>query len=359
MPAQYACGSYVLPTTFPPEIVYSWDNLNLYPSPGGLCAALTQSWQRQIPTAHFSYYLSGEGLNTRCHIETRENGPFVTEGTLQYVKGLCPSGYRLQNGFVCGPVDPDAPPSACPNDGSPDPFANLGRPESCDASSGIPVLVGNPINARTGNKYQEEADYVGAGAFPLAFIRHYNSYPVGKPSLGPRWRHHYDRQVLVEDATHVAVIRPAGQAYEFAQVNGAWHSTTDQIDRLQQTGTGWMLRTAADETETYNARGQLVSITDRAGRIQSLSYSDTATPPDIAPEPGLLLKVTDPVGRSLRFTYDAFSRIATMTDPAGQAYRYSYQGSSAMGAVGPLIAVAFDATATPTSAARTPSSTTF
>jgi RHS repeat-associated protein len=337
---QYACGSYVPPADFPPKTVYTFDHINLFPSPGGLCAEVARSGQEYMPSWQISSYLTWNGSDAQCHV-VGYNGPLDTFAPMLYSKGICPEGYRLVNGYLCGPINPAAPPTVCPTDGSPDPFANLGRPESCDAASGIPILVGNPINARTGNKYQEETDYLGAGAFPLAFIRHYNSYAVARPTLGPRWRHHYDRQVVVEDATHVAVIRPAGQAYEFALTNGAWRSTTDQVDRLQQTSTGWVLQTAADETETYTAAGQLVSITDRAGRVQSLSYSDGSTPLTVAPEQGLLLRVTDPVGRALSFTYDAFSRIATMTDPAGQVYRYSYLPSSSTGAVGPLSAVTY------------------
>ncbi|MDZ4152041.1 MAG: DUF6531 domain-containing protein, partial [Methylicorpusculum sp.] len=67
---------------------------------------------------------------------------------------------------------------------------NLGQ-LACGAVSG-----GNPINIGTGNKYQLESDYQGAGDFPLVFERTYNS---NKSTFSERfgassgWRHSYER----------------------------------------------------------------------------------------------------------------------------------------------------------------------
>ena len=40
------------------------------------------------------------------------------------------------------------------------------------------------------------------------------------------------------------------------------------------------------------------------------------------------MRVTDPFGRTLTFTYDAADRIATLTDPAGGVYTYSYDAKN-------------------------------
>ena len=84
--------------------------------------------------------------------------------------------------------------------------------------------------------------------------------------------------------------------------------------------------------ERYNSNGRLISITDRSGRTQTLTYSCTTvsascpvvTPASIAPAAGLLIRVSDYAGRSLSFTYNAKFQLTTLTDPAGHVTRYGY-----------------------------------
>lgn len=214
-------------------------------------------------------------------------------------------------------------------------------PGSCNANAS----VGNPIHAGTGNKYQQETDYVGTGTFPLQLTRSYNS--AGNPAVamvGTFWRTNYDRSVRLDDTNPnlmaASVYRPDGSMYVFAYSTGSYSSAdTDISHRLVNTldaagvRTGWKYTSEAVETELYDLAGKLLSITNRAGLTQTLSYSDATTPTSIAPRPGLLIQVTDPFGRTLNFTYDAAGKLATMIDPAGQMYRYSYNTSGMLAAV--------------------------
>ena len=159
-------------------------------------------------------------------------------------------------------------------------------------------------------------------------MRHYNSQFTYASPLGLSWRHHYDRQVLLQDATHVTVVRPNGQAFEFVLSGGTWTSSINLTDKLQSITGGWQLHTQADETETYNASGRLLSIANRAGLTQTLVYSTAATPASVAPRPGLLITVIDPAGRQLAFTYDLRSLVKTMTDPAGNVFQYAYNNQA-------------------------------
>jgi hypothetical protein len=86
-----------------------------------------------------------------------------------------------------------------------------GPPRECNGS--------NPICGGTGNKYEREIDYVGAGVFPLRFERHYNSAWPEARALGARWRSHYDRE-LATTATPAAITRPEGQAFLFHRRRG-------------------------------------------------------------------------------------------------------------------------------------------
>src|SRR4051812_7282473 len=198
----------------------------------------------------------------------------------------CPTGFQLDAQANCAQNPAFVGPNPYANVGA-DVQPGLGR----DGVTGDAIFVASAIHAHTGNKYQREVDFEGAGAFPLTFVRHYNSQFTYASPLGLSWRHHYDRQVLFQDATHAAVVRPNGQAFEFVLSGGTWTSSIDLTDKLQSIAGGWQLRTQADETETYDATGRLLSIANRAELTQTLVYSTAATPASVAPRAGLLLAV--------------------------------------------------------------------
>ncbi|HTT40132.1 MAG TPA: DUF6531 domain-containing protein, partial [Burkholderiales bacterium] len=185
------------------------------------------------------------------------------------------------------------------------------RPNRCDP--------GNPINAATGNKYQIETDYVGAGVHPLIFQRYYNSatgFSTGV--IGAHWRHSYERSIIWRGNTAV-VMRPDGKQYVFRQSGPDWVGDPDVMDSLSRTDSSWTYTTApSNEVETYDASGQLMSISDRAGITQRL---------DRDPH-GRLLSVTHLLtGARLVFVYDSLGDIAAISDPAGNTFTYAYEDS--------------------------------
>jgi YD repeat-containing protein len=190
-----------------------------------------------------------------------------------------------------------------------------GAPRECNGS--------NPICGSSGNKYQREVDYQGAGVFPLRFERHYNSAWAEERMLGAYWRMTYDRQ-LTAGADQVALTRPDGRAFRFTRVGESWIAeadVTERLERLSEGGvfTGWRYTTADDEIEVYDTQGRLVALADRAGLSQTLAYD----------EQGRLATVTHTLsGGTLRFTYDAVNRLSTLTDPGGGVYRYAYDANN-------------------------------
>jgi RHS repeat-associated protein len=185
-----------------------------------------------------------------------------------------------------------------------------------DPNKPCPEPTGNPINPLTGNKYQVETDYAGAGTYPLRFERYYNSNTgFGSGRLGARWRHTFDRSISVSGA-NATVTRPDGKRFVFTQSGADWVAPADVMDKLVQTGGGWTYTAAPnDEAETYDAAGRLVSIANRAGVAHNLAYDGS----------GRLATVTHSVsGGTLAFAYDVANRIVSMTDPAGKVFKYAY-----------------------------------
>jgi YD repeat-containing protein len=250
-----------------------------------------------------------------------------------YKDGFCDYG-GTWNGTNCS----NAP--ACPSGQTRNPITGACgfSPKSNGPTCGADIA--NPINAGTGNKWQHETD-VPHSAFGLGFDRYYNAITTANPSpLGAGWRHAYSRSSTIQSSgSWVAVQRNDGKAYNFQLSAGLWVADADVPDRLEElkdsanVRTGWRYTTADQSVETYTAAGTLVSIADRSGLTQTLAYSDASTPITVAPAAGLLLRVTDPFGHQLNFTYDSSNRIATLTDPAGGVYHYAYDANNNLVAV--------------------------
>ncbi|MDD1620236.1 MAG: DUF6531 domain-containing protein, partial [Methylococcaceae bacterium] len=195
------------------------------------------------------------------------------------------------------------------------PFKNAGPPSG-------PLCKGNPINIGTGNKYQPETDYQGAGDFPLSFERSYNSEPsTFSAGFGPGsgWRHNYERSISIGSASAAALYRRAnGITYIFTLVDTNWQSDADINLKLSgSAATGWQLTGEDGSVETYDATGKLLSIKSLGGATHTLTYTS-----------GLLTSITHSNGRSLTLGYDSASRLSTLTDPSGGVTRYGYNATT-------------------------------
>jgi RHS repeat-associated protein len=192
-------------------------------------------------------------------------------------------------------------------------------------------LEGNPCDPATGNKIQVEVDYVGSGPFPLRFVRTYNWRSQGLGgNLGPKWRHNYDRRLIVNETLDgIGVFRDDGAVVKFQRDGASWTADADVTDKLEELAVGgWTLTSSGgDLVETYDAAGKLLAITNRAGLTQTLSYFTTG------PNAGALEKVTDHFGRTVRFAYTARNHLLSLTDPDGKVIEYDYDASARLGTV--------------------------
>jgi RHS repeat-associated protein len=205
---------------------------------------------------------------------------------------------------------------------------------------------GNPVDPTIGNKFLSATDYEGSGPFQLRWTRAYNSLVTRPGAMGAKWVHSYQRALLLDpDVPSVSLLRPDGSVLSFATSNGidylADADVPDRVVALRDIGgqiTGWRYEVASgDEVELYSPEGRLLSVANRVGLTHTLSYTDgSGTPPDggviegtATPLPaGLLLRVSDPFGRSLGFGYDSKKRVVRVTDPAAGNYRYAYDAAS-------------------------------
>jgi RHS repeat-associated protein len=179
------------------------------------------------------------------------------------------------------------------------------------------TYVGDPVNAATGNVFESETDYSGASSFRLRLVRYYNSQFTGNGSFGANWTHQWDAKLLITDG-FISAIRNNQKTLIFWRNGGITYPTRNVNAQLTAVAGGWDYRNGQDGLEHYDYSGRLLSITNRAGLTQTLSYSADGT----------LASVSDPFGRTLSFDYDSNKRIIRATDPSGGVYTYSYDAKN-------------------------------
>jgi len=192
--------------------------------------------------------------------------------------------------------------------------------------------VGNPVSVANGVKTETETDYSGSGPFPLRYVRSYLSYlPNGSP-IGHKWNSNYHLRLRFPEGSTamtapeaVMVQGEEGGWHQFVYRGGAYTVNADIPNQLQRITDGlgrttqWHLRDNEDELRIYDADGRLMSIANRTGLRHTLVYSAD----------GLLERVDDDLGRSLRFEYDPLTRqVSALIDPEQRRIRYAYDNGA-------------------------------
>ena len=199
------------------------------------------------------------------------------------------------------------------------------------------MCKGNPIDIMTGTKVQNEIDYAGSGPFPIRFERAYDSriaYQTYQGSshqeyftpIGIGWTATYFQSITsASDAVWkgARVLRPNGRRLYYNESGGvmsAQPGVVEQLIKLVDTSgnlTGWKFVLPDDTTETYDANGRLISIRNRAGLTQTVTYSGDSPRPQ---------SVSDDFGHTITFGYDSslMPRLQTITLPDGNQVSFSY-----------------------------------
>jgi RHS repeat-associated protein len=176
----------------------------------------------------------------------------------------------------------------------------------------------NPINGSTGNKFQEETDYVGTEQLPIIFRRYYNSF-YGS------WTHSLNYHLSII-STEAFIYRPDGKTLNFKLIGNRWMADGDindkllqQIDPISKSQIGWIyVLDYSGVSEYYDLSGNIIKVISRNGNEHDFAYDSS----------GFLSSVTDMLSsRSLKFSYDAIGNLTSLTDPAGNCYLYGYDSS--------------------------------
>lgn len=190
-------------------------------------------------------------------------------------------------------------------------------------STGLTTGHSDPVNIATGNMFERVTDYATVGTNPLAFTRYYNSQNYTRnlyaSTLGPNWRHNYDRYIRDVSATQATAEREDGQVVNFTLVSSVWTPDADMDWKLTKSGSTWTLTGPDDVVETYteaSGKGTLNSIAWPNGYSQTLTYTS-----------GQLTSVSDSYSRTLTLSYTG-SDLTGVSTPDAATLTYGYTATS-------------------------------
>ena len=215
---------------------------------------------------------------------------------------------------------------------------------------------GSPVNCATGDFWHTFTDALVAGPSPyLDLSRTYNSLVASiKGSFGYGWSSSYTMHLVFDSTTgDVTVCQENGSIVTFTPNSTGTYSAPPRVDAtlVQNSDGSYSLTRDKWETFTFNSSGcptseqdvsdykttlpcnsvgQLISVTDFAGRSLDFTYSanglvSSVTDPMVRATTykydsnGNLISATDPMGRVTSFTYNVDHLLLTMTDPMGHA----------------------------------------
>jgi len=206
-------------------------------------------------------------------------------------------------------------------------------------TSGQPVGA-DPVVLSAGNYIQEHVDLKMTGkGFPFEFKRFYNSKfgdQTGLP-LGFGWTHSYNDRIN-NTGTNVLAIRGDGSTWTFFPSGGGYTNEPGVFDVLATNSAagGWLLTDKNQMVKRFDTAGRLVSVSDKNGNTVSNIYvggvlrqiQDTAGRMVVlntnANSYGCISDITDPLGRTIRYEYDAQTNLVRVIDANGQTNRFAY-----------------------------------
>ncbi len=175
-------------------------------------------------------------------------------------------------------------------------------------------MVSNPIDIRTGNKYEEHHDLSlpsVSGKPPLNFSRYYNSQSNNISALGYGWTHNYSAHLayITDDGNYpyLKIVDETGRGYYFPnKIQSYWNNAFHEKTKVLEETDGYTWFREDGSQYRFDVAGKLIWIEDPAGNRHTLSY-------DVS---GRIESITDDSsGRSLTFHYTASNLLDHISGP--------------------------------------------
>jgi RHS repeat-associated protein len=176
------------------------------------------------------------------------------------------------------------------------------------------------VDVANGNVHIQQADINLPGiGLPLDFNRTYDSLNTADVGMGQGWSFSYSDNLSFYSAG-ILWNDGSGHHYLFrSNGDGTFSNPTGLFGTFSALGNGFTFRTTTGAVYTFSFGGQLLSIKDRNGNEQDLTYTGS-----------LLTSVFDKnhPERTLTFAYDSTNHLTSVTDFTGRTWTYSYTTDS-------------------------------
>ncbi len=191
-------------------------------------------------------------------------------------------------------------------------FGPSGTPANPTASTS------EPVNTATGNYYLSHSDLQVPGrGMSFNFVRSYNSRDPYSGPLGIGWTHSFNVVLTANPDGSITIKQGSGAAIAFSPSGGGAYtpSTAGVFDTLAKNSDDTFTLTRTTQLKLhFSAQGKLISMADRNGNTQTLSYDGL----------GNLTEITDASSRTYTLDYDGDNHLTSLTDPSGRSIHYSY-----------------------------------
>lgn len=178
---------------------------------------------------------------------------------------------------------------------------------------------GNPINILTGNKFQEETDFVLTTETPLYLKRVYNSQSFDSGFFGVQWHSNFEQRIkLSTNGLQAAVVNETGGVQRFTLKNSVWTDTSSsEATLVRNTDGSWTYALYDGTSKSFSSNGKITSINYPSGQALTFTYVS-----------GVLNSVSDSFGNSIGFTFNTDGTVSGVTDNAGNLYSYTYSNGN-------------------------------
>lgn len=194
------------------------------------------------------------------------------------------------------------------------------------------VYGADPVSFSTGNLVEDEPLFAlpGPGGTDTAVTLVHNSQDGRPTRVGAGWSFDLGGRAQRFSDGSVLVVRGDGASFVH-EPDGSGGFTADPGDPavLREVAGGMLEQTDADgtrrvyDTSDLEGIGELVSVTDRAGNVTTLTYGQPDGDDAFVP----LTAITDAAGQRIAVTNDAAGRITAFTLPDGRAWGLTYDGA--------------------------------
>lgn len=199
--------------------------------------------------------------------------------------------------------------------------------ECCEDESGS-NCVGGPVNISSGNMHYEEIDFTIDDISGFSFKRSYNNQetsltPAGGV-MGYGWTHTFNQKLIITNTltdgrrilrhlTEEGVKKYYLETYPSSnEFEGYW--PYDLKGKVQDDGTYYILTDFDGNQKRFTkSNGLWEGSCDFYGNCYTGNYIS-----------GRLASVTDPLGRTITFTYNSSDKLTEITLWDGKKYKYSY-----------------------------------